>query len=206
VRGRAFAWPVEPPPGIHVTDHLLGVLASAGVPTASRSPRIEAQATWLRAANALLEAAGVARPYVVIHPGSGGAAKRWPVRNFIEVARALDVPVLWLLGPAERESHGTERAVRAAPHVLDTPSLPELAGVLAQCAGYVGNDSGVSHLAAAVGAPTVAVFGPTDPAVWAPRGERAATIGGAASGGFAGVTADAACRALRDLMHGTRAD
>ena len=141
-----------------------------------------------------------------MHRLSSGAAKRWPVRNFLGVARALDVPVLWLLGPAERESAEVQRALHAEPHVVDSPSLSELAGVLAQCAGYVGNDSGVSHLAAAVGAPTVAVFGPTDPAVWAPRGERVAAVGGAASGGFAGVTAGAVCAALRDLMHETCAD
>ncbi len=56
--------------------------------------------------------------------------------------------------------------------VLQGCSLPEVAAVLSQCRGYVGNDSGVTHLAAAVGVPTVALFGPTDPAVWGPRSRR----------------------------------
>ena len=58
-------------------------------------------------------------------------------------------------------------------------ALEELAGVLASASLYLGNDSGVTHLAAAVGAPTIAVFGPTDPVIWAPVGPRVITWGGA---------------------------
>jgi ADP-heptose:LPS heptosyltransferase len=54
--------------------------------------------------------------------------------------------------------------------------LGELAALLARCAGYVGGDSGITHLAAAVGTPVVAVFGPTDPRRWAPRGPRVAVV------------------------------
>jgi ADP-heptose:LPS heptosyltransferase len=55
--------------------------------------------------------------------------------------------------------------------------LPVLAARLAQCRLYVGNDSGVTHLAAATGCPTVALFGESDPRVWAPRGERVTVLG-----------------------------
>jgi ADP-heptose:LPS heptosyltransferase len=54
--------------------------------------------------------------------------------------------------------------------------LEDLAALLGRCVGYVGGDSGVTHLAAAVGTPVVAVFGPTDPAVWAPRGPHVAIV------------------------------
>ncbi|MFH0789970.1 MAG: glycosyltransferase family 9 protein [Pseudomonadota bacterium] len=55
--------------------------------------------------------------------------------------------------------------------ILKKSALPILAGVLSHCVGYLGNDSGVSHLAAALGVPTVNLFGPTDPAYWAPQGK-----------------------------------
>ena len=57
-------------------------------------------------------------------------------------------------------------------------NLYELAKWLASARLYIGNDSGITHLAAAVGTPVVAIFGPTDPAVWAPRGERVAVVSG----------------------------
>jgi ADP-heptose:LPS heptosyltransferase len=55
-------------------------------------------------------------------------------------------------------------------------ALPALAGLLAECRGYIGNDSGVTHLAGALGLPTIAVFGPTDPAVWAPPGMQVSVV------------------------------
>jgi len=61
-------------------------------------------------------------------------------------------------------------------------SLVQIAGLLSLAAVTVGNDSGPTHLAAAVGCPTVAVFGPTDPVVWAPVGSRVSILGGPSSG------------------------
>jgi ADP-heptose:LPS heptosyltransferase len=74
--------------------------------------------------------------------------------------------------------------------VVDELTLEELAGVLAGGRLCVGNDSGVSHLAAALGTPTVAVFGATDPAVWAPRGERVTIASGWGRGGLEAVSVD----------------
>ena len=105
---------------------------------------------------------------VLIHPGSGSAKKNWPLENFVEVGEYLRGegrnPV-WLLGPAEE-------GIRLPKDVttLRCDDLARLAGQLAASRGYVGNDSGLGHLAAAAGCPTVAIFGPTDPAIWAPRG------------------------------------
>jgi len=112
---------------------------------------------------------------VVIHPGSGSLSKNWPMERFEAVAQTLEAEgrsVTWLAGPAEME-RGTARSGAVA-----VDSLVELGGKLAGAKMYVGNDSGISHLAAAVGCPTVAVFGPTDPAVWAPRGEHVRVVRG----------------------------
>lgn len=104
-----------------------------------------------------------ARPLMMIHPGAGGVAKRWSVEGFADViarfggTRSLAIVVHE--GPADREAVRALRA-RLAPSMLwlDNPSLSALAGALAQATIYLGNDSGISHLAAAVGARGVVLF------------------------------------------------
>jgi heptosyltransferase III len=97
----------------------------------------------------------------VIHPFSGSRRKNWPLERFQELAARLDRPVKWLAGPED---------VLAGADRFD--NLGELADWLASARVYIGNDSGMTHLAAAIGTPTVALFGPTDPKVWGPRGEQ----------------------------------
>jgi len=99
--------------------------------------------------------------YIVIHPFSGSRRKNWPLDRFRRVAEALASygKVEWCAGPEEE---------LAGAHRWD--NLYHLACRLAGARLYIGNDSGISHLAAAAGAPVLALFGPTDPAVWAPRG------------------------------------
>jgi ADP-heptose:LPS heptosyltransferase len=99
--------------------------------------------------------------FAVIHPFSSNPAKNWPLKDFEAVAAHLcgRLPVHWLAGPEE----SLEGAVRIS-------GLGDLAHWLAQARLYVGNDTGITHLAAAVGVPTAAIFQSTDPAVWAPRG------------------------------------
>ncbi|MGA7414689.1 MAG: glycosyltransferase family 9 protein [Bryobacteraceae bacterium] len=98
---------------------------------------------------------------VVIHPFSGSRKKNWPLERFQELATRLDEPVKWLAGP--------EDVLPGADRFED---LGALAGWLAGARVYIGNDSGITHLAAAAGTPTVALFGPTEPDVWGPRGVR----------------------------------
>jgi heptosyltransferase III len=100
--------------------------------------------------------------FAVIHPFSGSPRKNWPLGKFHALARGIErvMPVEWCAGP---EDPPLDRAV----HIDD---LYELAHWLGGSRLYVGNDSGITHLAAAAGAPVLALFGPTDPAIWAPRG------------------------------------
>ncbi len=112
---------------------------------------------------------------VVIHPGSGSAKKNWPLNRFCAVAAHLQREgrrVTWCLGPAELERGGIADALYRYGEVLHSEDSPvELARRLAGARAYLGNDSGITHLAAALGVPTLAVFGPTHPQVWAPRGK-----------------------------------
>lgn len=118
---------------------------------------------------------------IAIHPGSGGARKCWPVSHFASVIECLweaHHPVLLLAGPADAESVLALQQHLAPPPepallklLVDAPLL-EVARALRECRGYLGNDSGVTHLAAMLGVPTVALFGPSDPTIWRPIGSR----------------------------------
>ena len=115
---------------------------------------------------------------LAIHPGSGGARKCWPVSSFAELIQRLwqqAIPVLLLGGPADHERIAALQQMLPAPEIdmltmlVDAPLL-EVAVALQACRGYLGNDSGITHLAAMTGIPVVALFGPSDPAVWRPVG------------------------------------
>ncbi len=113
-------------------------------------------------------------PLVALLPASHHCpAKRYPVAGFAAVARALEAEGLRtavVVGPGE-EALGLAVAEAARCGMLPTSvPLVEVAGLLASCQAAVGNDSGLTHLAAVAGCPTVALFGPTDPRRTAPVG------------------------------------
>ncbi len=119
---------------------------------------------------------GEGQPLWAIHPGSGSPHKNWPLVRFLETAGKLRdhqrIQPIFLSGPVEQETDPSlipAIQTRGFPIVRNI-SLPILAAVLSYCRGYLGNDSGISHLAAAVGIPTVVIFGPTDPTFWSPQG------------------------------------
>ncbi|MBN1576149.1 MAG: glycosyltransferase family 9 protein [Chitinispirillaceae bacterium] len=107
-------------------------------------------------------------PVVAIHPGSGSAMKNWPMPGFLAVAEQLrsdGCAVLWFKGTAEKEI-----VYPAGDGLAAGYPLTECVHILSRCAVFLGNDSGMTHLAAAAGCPTIALFGPSDPAIWGPRG------------------------------------
>lgn len=107
---------------------------------------------------------------VVIHPFSGSRSKNWPLDRFAALRDRFDAA--WCAGPEE-----------ALPGAVRMEDLYELACWLAGARLYVGNDSGITHLAAAAGVPVVALFGPTNPAVWSPRGEKVRVVAAPEPGG-----------------------
>lgn len=125
------------------------------------------------------------RPVVAVHPGSGSQSKCWPVDRFAGIIRDLlreGTDVLVLEGPADGpavEALGRMLAPIAFPRMINE-DLATVLGVLAQCRAYLGNDSGLTHLAASLDLPTVCLFGPTDPSVWAPLGDHVVVIRGEA--------------------------
>ena len=138
----------------------------------------------LHLGRACLEGAGLSgQPLVIIHPGSGSVHKCVAPEVLATIVVALQIsgatPVI-LEGPADRVP--VERLLQSCvnpPIILKVLDLLTVAGVLAQAQLFVGQDSGVTHMAGLMGVRTVALFGPTDPARWAPRGTHVTVMQGA---------------------------
>jgi hypothetical protein len=124
------------------------------------------------------------RPVVVVHPGSGGRGKCWPLPGFVQVARQLRqeprVNVCFVVGHVELETWSPAELDTLAAEfpVLHGPPPDELAATLTATSVLVGNDAGPVHLAALLGTPTVTIFGPTAASVWRPLGIGAHVITG----------------------------
>jgi heptosyltransferase-2 len=159
-------------PGTHqVWKHLrLAAAAGAAKPDA---PDVawDASKEVREAARARLAEAGVSGPFVAAHVASfAHAAKRWELARFAEVFDGLaarhGLPVVLLGSAGEKAVNGEAASLAKKARVLDlsgATTLPEALGVLASARLFVGNDSGLAHLASAAGTPAVVVFGPTDP-------------------------------------------
>ena len=108
---------------------------------------------------------------ILLHPGAGSLRKRWPIKNFLEIEALLKDAGLepqFILGPAEEDLVDTLPGANRTVHLLT--DLIELAALLNSAGGYIGNDSGASHLAAFLGVPSAVIFGPADPKRWKPVG------------------------------------
>jgi ADP-heptose:LPS heptosyltransferase len=118
---------------------------------------------------------------VVLHPGAGSAAKRWPVERFIELAarlRADGRPVRFVIGETECGQWTAQSIaiLRQAGEVKQPADYLQLLEALSSASLFIGNDSGPGHLAGIIGVPTLSLFGPTDPANWKPLGPRVQTL------------------------------
>ncbi len=113
-------------------------------------------------------------PIIALQPGAGSASKRWPLRNFARMALSLPRAgrLLIVEGPAEPGLGNELAGALPVSYSMIAENLPlsRLAAILSLCQAFVGNDSGISHLAGAVGVPCILLFGPTSPHQWAPLG------------------------------------
>jgi heptosyltransferase III len=161
---------------IHVSHFLRKQLNCLGLPPGGKPIVLTPPDSEKMAARDLLHELGIHSKPIFIHPGSGGRRKTWPLRNWHGllqwVRRTLSTQAILSIGPADGYLNEFAEAMgKAGVSIVTGLSLPRLSALLSICSLYIGSDSGVSHLAAAVGIPTVVVFGPTDPRVWAPQGE-----------------------------------
>lgn len=164
----------------HAIDHLLQPLESLALYTRGAAARLDLGPAARAAGRQLAAQRGITGPFAVLHPGSGSPRKNWPLARFLAAAQRLQAERGWtpmlLTGEADQNVAAQLAAAPTGfPHSNDL-SLPEAAHLLSAAEFYLGNDSGITHLAAALGTPTCALFGPTDPAQWAPRGNHVRVV------------------------------
>jgi ADP-heptose:LPS heptosyltransferase len=161
---RVLHQPPFPSDRLHVVDYHLSLVGGAQLAPGDRYPWIDVSGKGSPAGR--LPTGVEPRNLAVMQPGSGSRVKNWPVERFAELSEAIQrrgMAVLWVVGEAEEDM-----TLPLSARVMRSPTLTELASLLSACRLYVGNDSGITHLAAACGCPVVALFGPSDPRVWAP--------------------------------------
>ena len=171
---------------VHQVDRYLALVQGLGVEPVGAEPRLEAPATLRARARTLLATAGGddGRPWVGMAPGAAyGHAKRWPPARYAGVAAKLmregGARVVLLGSVHDRDAgRAIESTLAAGTHpgvlnLIGRTDLPALIGLLAECRTLIAGDSGAMHLAAALGVPVTAIFGPTDERLTAPIGEHA---------------------------------
>ncbi len=121
------------------------------------------------------------KPIITIHPGSGGKHKCYPIKQFRQLilqCRKHFGQVVVIIGPAEKDRWAADilnKLTENATLLADLP-IEHIAAIIATSKGYIGNDSGISHLAGTLGTPAVAIFGPTNPKHYKPMGNKVSTV------------------------------
>ncbi|MDQ3474105.1 MAG: glycosyltransferase family 9 protein [Acidobacteriota bacterium] len=167
----------------HSVEQQLALLGWTGVPVTDR-PRTQLAVVEHAAAKiaARLQAAGwnEKQPLAVIHPAAAFATKQWSEENFARVAEHLyerGFAVIVITAPAEAEVGAWVEGLSSAPVITFSDlSLPEVTALASRARLFVGNDSGIAHIAAAVGLPAVVIFGSSNIAHWSPWATAAAEV------------------------------
>jgi ADP-heptose:LPS heptosyltransferase len=200
-------------------EHSLAPLAAIGIETAEHGTVVVASEAERATARRLLADLGLGPRFWALHPGAGKRQNMWPAERFAAVAdraAAAGHDVLVLHGPADADAvtrmrgalePGSAARVRIAPRL----TVGGVVALLAQADRLLCNDTGIMHVAGALRVPTVALFGPTDPAVWKPPAVEVVAVTAAAgpdrSGGRSGtemtaITVAEVWRALASLPSG----
>jgi len=169
--------------GVHVIEFMAAQCGRAGIHLDLLEPQLfpSQRDRWWAECYMRVTSAGE-KPLLGMHPGSGSRAKNWPATGYAELARywirRRNGNVMVTAGPADEAALAEFLAAIAGEDVfvLCETSLARVAACLERCDVFVGNDSGIVHMAAAVSVPTLALFGPTDPRVWQPMSRKAEAI------------------------------
>lgn len=169
---------------IHITDYILSSLNRMGLKTSSMYPKLYLTKSDRLFAERFLKEVGIDgdKTLIAIHPGSGGKKKVWMPERFVRLAykisRKLETTFLIISGPADECFVETIllNISPLDPILIKNLPLPHVASILERCQIYIGNDSGITHIATSLAVPTIAIYGPTDPKIWGPRGPRVSIL------------------------------
>lgn len=181
---------------LHATEVFLKPLERLAIFDADTTPR-------LQVARAFETSVATGR-WLAVHPGSGSESKNWPEQKWLELLQHLinTTKLKLLIAGGEAERSKLERFAAALPptriKLMQGAPLPELAQWLAACVAFVGHDSGISHLASAVGVPSLILWGDTDESIWRPRGREMTVVRD--SKGISELSVAVVLRHLEELM------
>jgi heptosyltransferase-3 len=180
-RGRKYAYNIRVSPRgdrVHEVEFNLDALREADITIQSPEPFFPISETDSQKIDRWIAEEGIQNGFLIgIHPWGSWPAKRWPLASFSAITDWLvtryDARVVVLWGPGEREqAEAVVRAAQSSIHLAPQTTLSELGALLARCKLVIANDSGPMHIAAAVGTPTVGIFGPTNPKLQGPYGPK----------------------------------
>lgn len=189
----------------HIVDYLLDCLRVFNIEPSSRNPRLcvgpntEKEAEDFLKSNHLYPLDNI----IAIHPGSGSREKNWDIKRFSEIGKWLvdtyQAKIILITGPAEELIYEDIRDAMKdiSPVMAKNLPLKLLSGLIHSCRLFLGNDSGITHVAAALGIPTLSLFGSTDPRLFGPRGKRAVIL---SEGSMKGITEEAVKKEIEGLM------
>jgi predicted lipopolysaccharide heptosyltransferase III len=182
-RGKVYSWSVNEQYGtMHMLDYHAQSLIPLGMEPRVCAPELIVSDEESQAAEQILANYGLRdTKWVMLHPAARYWFKAWSPERFAVLGDALvqEGFQVALVG-SEPEQKVAEEVIQAGHKkfvsLVGKTTLRELAALMKKCRVFVGNDAGPMHMAAAVGCPVVALFGPTDPAVWGPHGKSCHTI------------------------------
>jgi len=180
----AVELPASPRVDRHAVEHNLAPLQAVGIDTDDHLPRMIPAPGEQEEAAAVMAELGLRDGFWALHPGAGKRQNAWPADRFAAVAaRAVGAgaQVLVLHGPADErnlESLLANLETESRAHVIVAPALEVgvCAALLQRAGRFLCNDTGMMHVAGAVGTPTLALFGPTDPRLWKPPSDRVTAL------------------------------
>jgi predicted lipopolysaccharide heptosyltransferase III len=184
-RGRYYTQEVQPVPGIqHRIDRDLEALKSMGIKVGSKDLQLWLTSEEIDSADQLLKQLGVQRSQsiAILQPGARYWFKAWPPERFAALADRLadEYHCQVLIGGSRQEEELAQGICQAAKNqpisLAGQVTLKQFAGIVKRARLFIGNDSGAMHIASAIGTPVVALFGPSNPEEWGPRGSRVEVI------------------------------
>lgn len=194
LRGQFIAGPHRPDESqrIHATEVYLKPLERLAIFAADPIPRLTVHAAHHK------------QRTLALHPGSGSELKNWPNSKWVQLLPQLieSTPLNLLIVGGEAEAQRLDQLAKLVPAdrgaIARNLPLPELAGRLQSCRAFVGHDSGITHLAAAVGVPTTVLWPHTNEAIWRPQGDHVKVLRN--KNGLQQLTVEAVLDELRRLL------